>query len=130
GLHFVQLHGTEPPELLQRIKRPVIKALRIEQPSDLELVTRYAPYAWRLLLDTPTPGWGGSGQTNDWQLASQVARETRILLAGGLSPENVAEAIGQVHPWGVDVSSGVETNKQKDIAKIQTFLQNVRQVTA
>jgi indole-3-glycerol phosphate synthase / phosphoribosylanthranilate isomerase len=128
GLHFVQLHGSEPPEQLRQIKRPVIKALHIQRAEDLEEAIRYAPYAWRLLLDTPTPDWGGSGRTHDWQVSRQIVRSnTRILLAGGLTPENVTQAIDQVHPWGVDVSSGVETNKRKDTAKIQAFLQNVRQ---
>jgi indole-3-glycerol phosphate synthase/phosphoribosylanthranilate isomerase len=127
GLHFVQLHGKEPPEQLHAIKRPVIKALHVEQEADFEVVERYKEHAWRLLLDTPTPDWGGSGQTHDWQLASQAARRARILLAGGLTPENVVEALRQVRPWGVDVSSGVETNKQKDTSKIQAFIQQVRQ---
>jgi indole-3-glycerol phosphate synthase / phosphoribosylanthranilate isomerase len=128
GLHFVQLHGTESPEQLQFIKRPVIKALHIQQASDLDLVERYKDFAWRLLLDTPTPQWGGSGQVHDWQLARQAAQLTRVLLAGGLTSENVAEAIRSVRPWGVDVSSGVETNKQKDSRKIQAFLQQIRQL--
>jgi len=127
GLHFVQLHGKEPPEWLHEIKRPVIKALHVEQESDFELLERYKEHAWRLLLDTPTPDWGGSGRTHDWQLARQAARRARILLAGGLTPENVVEALQQVRPWGVDVSSGVETNKQKDNSKIQTFIRHVRQ---
>ena len=126
GLHFVQLHGTEAPEQLHYIKRPVIKALHIHEAADLALVEQYKQHAWRLLLDTPTPNWGGTGQTHDWHLAGQAAREARILLAGGLNPENITEAINQVHPWGVDVSSGVETYKQKDPAKIRAFLHTVR----
>ncbi len=127
GLHFVQLHGTESPEKLREIKRPVIKALPLQQASDLDLIERYKAYAWRLLLDTPTPSWGGSGQTHDWQLTSQAARQARILLAGGLTSDNVVEALRLVRPWGVDVSSGVETNKQKDSSKIQAFIQQIRQ---
>jgi len=78
------------------------------------------------LLDTPTPEWGGTGVTHDWELAHAIAEETRVLLAGGLTPENVAQAIQQVQPWGVDVSSGVETAKQKDSTKIRAFIRNVR----
>jgi indole-3-glycerol phosphate synthase / phosphoribosylanthranilate isomerase len=126
GLHFVQLHGTETPEFCQRITRPVIKALHIKNRDDLKLIERYRDIAWRLLLDTPTPEWGGTGIAHDWELARLAARESRILLAGGLTVENVADAVRQVQPWGVDVSSGVETNKQKDVAKIQAFIEAVR----
>jgi indole-3-glycerol phosphate synthase/phosphoribosylanthranilate isomerase/anthranilate synthase/indole-3-glycerol phosphate synthase/phosphoribosylanthranilate isomerase len=126
GLHFVQLHGTELPEFCSRIKRPVIKALHLGGEDDLQQVGIYKDVAWRLLLDTPTSGWGGSGATHNWELARTLAQQTRVLLAGGLAPENVAEALRQVHPWGVDVSSGVETNKQKDVGKIRAFIRNVR----
>ena len=126
GLHFVQMHGTESPEMLQEIHRPVLKALHVSSNTDLENVDRYKDAAWRLLLDTPTPQWGGTGVTHNWQLARLAAQRARILLAGGLTPDNVTDAIQQVHPWGVDVSSGVETNKQKDADKIRAFLQVVR----
>jgi indole-3-glycerol phosphate synthase/phosphoribosylanthranilate isomerase len=126
GLHFVQLHSTEPPEFCQRIHSPVIKALHIHGKEDLQQIERYKDVAWRLLLDTPTPEWGGTGMTHDWELARQAAQEARILLAGGLTVANVAAAIEQVRPWGVDVSSGVESNKQKDSTKIQAFLAAIR----
>ncbi len=126
GLHYVQLHGTEPPEFCQQINRPVLKALPLKETTDSELLRQYASVTWRLLLDTPTSAWGGTGLTSDWDLARQVAHQHKILLAGGLTPENVAQAIEQVHPWGVDVSSGVETEKQKDTAKIRAFLERVR----
>ena len=89
----------------------------------------YRETAWRILLDTPSDAWGGTGATHDWSLARSVAQDTPIMLAGGLTPQNVAEAISQVRPWGVDVSSGVETNKDKDVTKIQAFIQQVRQST-
>ena len=126
GLHFVQLHGDEPPEFCQQIKRPVIKGLRMQQHSDLGLLKAYQQACWRLLLDTPTSQWGGTGETHDWTLARSVAQEFPILLAGGLTPENVIEAIQLVRPWGVDVSSGVETNRIKDEGKIQAFINNAR----
>ncbi len=128
GLHFVQLHGTESPEFCQQIKCPVIKALQIHSEADLELVQRYRYTVWRLLLDTPTTAWGGTGMTHDWNLAYKVAQESPILLAGGLTIENIADALQQVHPWGIDVSSGVETKKQKDSGKIRAFVKNVRNV--
>jgi indole-3-glycerol phosphate synthase/phosphoribosylanthranilate isomerase/anthranilate synthase/indole-3-glycerol phosphate synthase/phosphoribosylanthranilate isomerase len=127
GLHYVQLHGTESPEFCQQINRPVIKALPLKETTDRELLKEYASVTWRLLLDTPTSAWGGTGFTSDWDRARQIAREHKILLAGGLTPENIVQAIEQVHPWGVDVSSGVETAKQKDTTKIRAFLEQVRQ---
>ncbi len=127
GLHFVQLHGNETPEFCQRIQRPVIKGLHVRNKEDIQQVEHYKDVTWRFLLDTPTPDWGGTGITHDWELARLVAQEARILLAGGLSAENVIAAIKQVRPWGVDVSSGVETNKQKDSNKIQAFLAAVRE---
>jgi indole-3-glycerol phosphate synthase / phosphoribosylanthranilate isomerase len=126
GLHFVQLHGNETPAFCQRIQCPVIKALHIHNKDDLQQIERYKDVSWRLLLDTPTPEWGGTGMTNDWELARQAAQKARILLAGGLTITNITAAIEQVHPWGVDVSSGVESNKQKDTNKIQTFLATIR----
>jgi len=126
GLHFVQLHGHETPEFCQQIKRPVLKALHLHTHADKSMIKAYQETTWRILLDTPTPAWGGTGVTHDWSLAHSVATEIPIMLAGGLTPENVAEAISQVHPWGIDVSSGVETNKHKDVTKIRTFIENVR----
>ncbi len=126
GLNIVQLHGNEPPEFCQLISRPVIKGLHLKSHDDLSKISAYKETTWRILLDTPTSHWGGTGTTHDWSLAQAVAQETPILLAGGLTPQNVTEAISQVLPWGVDVSSGVETNGQKDVEKICTFIENVR----
>jgi indole-3-glycerol phosphate synthase / phosphoribosylanthranilate isomerase len=126
GLHYIQLHGDESPDFCQKITRPVIKSLSVKNQKDLARIQDYQTVAWRMLLDTPTPTWGGSGQTGDWELARQAAEQTKILLAGGLTPENVTTALQTVHPWGVDVSSGVETDKQKDISKIHAFLTHVR----
>ncbi len=85
GLHFVQLHSTETPEFVQRIQRPVIKALHMHNRDDLQQIERYKDVAWRLLLDTPTAEWGGTGITHDWEIAQQAAQEARIFLAGGLT---------------------------------------------
>ena len=126
GLQFVQLHGDETPEFCQRIKRPVIKALSLNSPDDISRARAYDETSWRILLDTPTAQWGGTGEMHDWTLARSVAQAMPILLAGGLTPENVAEAIHQVHPWGVDVSSCVETNRVKDVEKIRAFIDKVR----
>jgi indole-3-glycerol phosphate synthase/phosphoribosylanthranilate isomerase len=126
GLQFVQLHGNETPDFCQRIRRPVIKAFPLHDPTDLERIKPYREVVWRILLDTPTPNWGGSGKTHNWQLAHLAAQQLPIILSGGLTPENVTTAIQQVHPWGVDVSSGVETNKVKDTQKIRAFIEQVR----
>ena len=126
GLQYVQLHGDEPPEFSLSIHRPVIKAMSLKDRDDINRVKTYHETSWRILLDTPTSHWGGTGQTHDWMLAHSVAQTIPILLAGGLTPENIKEAIDQVHPWGVDVSSGVETNRVKDVEKIQAFITKVR----
>jgi indole-3-glycerol phosphate synthase / phosphoribosylanthranilate isomerase len=125
-LHFVQLHGDESPEFCTRIHRPVIKALRLNEKANANLTEAYCQTAWRILLDTPSIKWGGTGETHDWALAQIIARQTPIFLAGGLTPENIRVAIQQVHPWGVDVSSGVETNGLKDFKKIYAFVENAR----
>lgn len=126
GLHIVQLHGNEPPEFCLQIKRPVIKGLRLSSTADQGLIESYGETSWRILLDTPTAKWGGTGETHDWDLARSVAQQMPILLAGGLTPENVAEAIQHVRPWGVDVSSGVETNRVKDAEKMRAFVEQAR----
>lgn len=130
GLHYVQLHGNESPELCRQIKRPVIKALSVTSKEDLERLNDYAAIVWRLLIDTPTPEWGGTGRTGDWQLAQQAARLHKILLAGGLTSENVVSALQAVRPWGIDISSGVETDRRKDPEKIRTFLGQIRRYEA
>jgi indole-3-glycerol phosphate synthase/phosphoribosylanthranilate isomerase/anthranilate synthase/indole-3-glycerol phosphate synthase/phosphoribosylanthranilate isomerase len=129
GLHFVQLHGNESPEFSRQIHRPILKALQLRSAGDKVLVNAHRETAWRILLDTPTTTWGGTGETHDWELARTLAQITPIILAGGLTPENVQTAITHVQPWGVDVSSGVETDKHKDITKIRAFLEQVRTIT-
>jgi len=126
GLHFVQLHGDESPEFCQCIHRSVIKALRLNEKTNPNLTEKYYHTSWRILLDTPTAKWGGTGETHDWDLARTIAQQTPIFLAGGLTPENVGEAIQHVHPWGVDVSSGVEIHGKKDVKMIQAFVENAR----
>lgn len=127
-LDVIQLHGDESPEFCQLIHRPVIKAIPMHDASDFGKLQAYRDSTWRLLLDTPTPGRGGSGLTHDWSLARACAHGRQVFLAGGLHPCNVAEAILQVRPWGVDVSSGVETERTKDEQKIRAFLQEVRAI--
>lgn len=129
-LDLVQLHGSEPPELLAELDVPAIKALS-SQPSDslaaIEstlrsfATARQPPIAY--LIDGQH---GGTGTRADWALAGEIARGWPVMLAGGLTPGNVSEAISTVGPLAVDVSSGVETDGYKDAAKIAAFAANAR----
>lgn len=133
GLDYAQLHGDETPDVTAALAGLAFRALRTK-PGDpmLALAQPHLPWpaatAPQLLLDAYTPSaYGGTGHRADWRLAHAVAQAVpRLLLAGGLTPENVAEAIGQVRPWGVDVSSGVEAEPgRKDHAKLQAFFNAV-----
>lgn len=126
-LDYVQLNGEESPEECGQIAVPVIRAFHVrERLAEAELAA-YRDVVRFFLLDTFHPRlYGGTGQRFDWRLAQQVAPYYPILLAGGLDPENVAEAVRTVRPWGVDVSSGVETNGVKDMRKVAAFVQAVR----
>ncbi len=131
-LDVIQLHGAETPEdtaaVARAAGRPVWKAIAAGAPGDLEHLAAWPVDA--ILLDTPTPGRGGSGVPFDWSLA-RAARlrdpARRLVLAGGLHPGNVAEAIAAVRPWGVDVASGVEAAPGvKDAAKVAAFVAAAR----
>ena len=108
GVQVLQLHGDEPPEACARLPLPVLKAIRVRGPESLALLERYAGAVSGFLLDADSAGYGGSGLTFDWALAARAAARAPVLLAGGLGPGNVAEAVRAVRPWGVDVASGVE----------------------
>ena len=128
ALSAAQLHGDEPPKLVSEIakKVSVIKALHVGRGSTLPALAKYRG-ATAFLLDAPHSGqYGGTGHTADWSLALTAAKSHRILLAGGLTPENVAEAILAVHPYSVDVTSGVEAKPgKKDPAKLRAFFEAV-----
>ncbi|HLH21007.1 MAG TPA: phosphoribosylanthranilate isomerase [Chloroflexota bacterium] len=124
GLDYVQLHGTESADYCARMAQPIIKALRLAE-IDGEAVTAARYGATRLLLDSQVPGyWGGTGQRFDWAGARRYAGEA--LVAGGLTPDNVGEALDALRPWGLDVSSGVERGGVKDPLLIRAFLENAR----
>ena len=126
GLGAVQLHGAEPPEFCAGFRVPVVKAIRVKDASSLEQMTAYQVDAF--LLDTfDAAALGGTGRTFDWTLAIQAARTHRTILSGGMTPVNVVEALTRVVPYGVDVSSGVETDGRKDHAKIRDFIRRVRE---
>lgn len=130
GLDLAQLHGSEPPVVLEQLQGRAFKALRsrslAEAEADAEWYADLGPADGPdLLLDGYHPQLrGGAGQRADWDIAAALARQHRLLLAGGLTPANVAEAVARVQPWGVDVSSGVESEPgRKDHAALRAFVQ-------
>ncbi|WP_242340649.1 phosphoribosylanthranilate isomerase [Anaeromyxobacter sp. SG66] len=126
GVTVAQLHGDEPPALCASLPVPAVKAIRVEGPSSLAALAAYEVPAF--LLDAPGPGFGGSGRTFDWSLAFEAARAARVFLAGGLTPENVGEAVRRVRPYGVDVASGVESAPGvKDEDKLRRFIQAAKE---
>ena len=129
--HAVQLHGDEPPAVVSEIARsvPVIKAFRV--PADFAVATLEKYHdALAFLLDGARAGqFGGTGATADWNVARRASVSHRVILAGGLTPENVGAAIRSVRPYGVDVASGVEAKPgRKDHAKLKEFVDAVRRV--
>lgn len=130
GIDIVQLSGNETPDLLDDLSVPVIKAIRVMPGQTADHVMREIDL-WldhrrpvvAILLDAYADGhFGGTGLRADWTLAAQLAERYPLMLAGGLTPENVGDSIRQVQPFGVDVSSGVETRGAKDHAKIEAFV--------
>jgi len=135
GLDRVQLSGDEPWDYVRDIERPVIKAIRVRsQQGSEDILAELARGSQMLgpdfvcLLDCDVAGsYGGSGQAFDWKVAREATEGFPVIIAGGLSTENVGEAMRLARPWGVDVSSGVESEGVKDIAKINAFIAAVRQ---
>jgi phosphoribosylanthranilate isomerase len=129
GVQIVQLHGDESPDYCRQLgKWPLIKALRIDTKWFQENLDDYPVRAF--LLDSRDEScYGGTGKTFDWTVTGDRARHLRIILAGGLNPENVAEAIRTVRPYGVDVCSGIELRPGKnDPARLAAFMNEVRNV--
>ena len=126
GLDLLQFHGDEPPDLCRQFNQPYIKALRVAPDMDVAAVAATYEDARGILLDAYDPNaHGGTGQTFDWNLIPGKMM-SRVILAGGLEPDNVAGAIEQVRPYAVDVSSGVESDKGiKDAGKIAAFMRGV-----
>ena len=122
-LDVLQLHGDEPPEYCHGLSQRLIKAVRVQNAASLKSLEFYQEVQG-VLLDAYVPGQaGGTGTTFNWELAQTVPTAGKpIILAGGLTPENVAAAIRLVRPYAVDVSSGVETGGRKDPARIAAFL--------
>ncbi len=125
GIQVFQLHGDESPELCARLPLPVVKAIAVDQVRTLSSLLSYEVSAF--LLDTPSRGFGGTGVPFDWSLAEGVSEVAPVILAGGLTPENVAEAIAALHPYAVDVASGVESAPgEKDPVRMARFVAAAR----
>ncbi len=134
ALDWVQLSGDESWEYCRQVARPVIKAIRIGRQSPEEIYAELSAGGKLLpaqrfitLLDSQVEGkYGGTGKSFNWDLAQRVAERFPVIIAGGLNPKNVARLIRIAAPWGVDISSGVETEGVKDISKIKAFIESVR----
>jgi phosphoribosylanthranilate isomerase len=133
GLDLIQLSGDEPVELYDEIERPVIPSVRVDSSGRLneegrfQTITNATSAPWAVMIDAHVPGmYGGTGTVADWFVAADFARRYRVVLAGGLRPDSVSEAIHRVKPFAVDVSSGVETNGVKDETKIRSFVAAAR----
>jgi phosphoribosylanthranilate isomerase len=126
AIRWLQLCGDEPPELLGEVGPEAYKAVRIGSADDVANAARFS--GDRVLVDAKVEGaLGGTGQRFDWSLVQTLARERSIVLAGGLRPDNVAQAIAAVRPFGVDVASGVERAPgNKDFDAVRCFVENAR----
>jgi phosphoribosylanthranilate isomerase len=127
GLDWLQLHGNESPEYCRSLGRRVIKGFRIKNQSSLADLAVYRDAVQALLLDTYIKGLpGGTGESFDWQLAREARQFGPIILAGGLTPDNVAQAVTTALPVAVDVASGVEAAPgKKDPEKLRAFFEAV-----
>ena len=129
GLDLIQLSGSEPWEVCDQINRPIFKCMKVRQGETAEQVMVHVHEGAVVLLDPYVEGiYGGTGRTLDWSMAAEIAQQTPTVLAGGLTPKNVGDAVRTVHPWAVDVSSGVETEGVKDTDKIREFIAAAKEV--
>lgn len=135
NLDWVQLNGDEPWQYCRELKIPIIKVIRVSRHYQPEQILADLDYGTRVLgeqkhiflLDSNARDkYGGTGRKFDWNMAKLPARNFSVIVAGGLNPRNVSEAIRTISPWGVDVSTGVETKGVKDLVKIKKFIEAVR----
>ncbi len=130
ALTTLQFHGQESPSYCEGFKQKIVKALRIENKDILEKAVQYKDKVDAYLLDTYSPfAYGGTGKTFDWRIAKEIKEfGLPIILSGGLNPENIREAISEVEPYGVDVSSGIEKRPgKKNLEKLINFVRIVRE---
>jgi phosphoribosylanthranilate isomerase len=127
GIGIIQLHGEEPPGTC-KYSHPVLKAIRVKSLQSLDPLEGYRHVVAAFLLDTYTEDQlGGTGRVFNWDIAVEAKQYGRIILAGGLTPENVSDAVRRVRPYAVDVSSGVEMEKgKKDLQKMRLFIENAK----
>jgi phosphoribosylanthranilate isomerase len=132
GLDILQLHGSESVDYCSSFDRRVIKAVRLQSRDELKNLSKYVSVVDALLLDTYLPNkLGGTGVTFDWTLAVEARKYGRIVLAGGLKPQNVAAAISMVKPYAVDASSGLERSPGvKDHEKMAQFIREAIQAAS
>jgi phosphoribosylanthranilate isomerase len=131
GLDYLQLCGDEDANYISKLELPIFKMVRVKDgttPADLDqIVSPLLSANNGVLLDVYDKKMpGGSGKSFDWSAAENIANRENVMLAGGLNPENVGDAIAQLSPWGVDVASGVETDGVKDPERIRAFIDAVR----
>jgi phosphoribosylanthranilate isomerase len=135
NLDWVQLSGDETWHYCQQIERPVIKTIHVPTTKTPEEIVDEITEGHQLLphgklichLDSKVgDAYGGTGQTFKWQLAKEVSSRFSVIIAGGLTPNNVGQLVKEVQPWGVDASTGIETDGRKDVTKITAFIQAVR----
>lgn len=126
-LDYLQFHGDEAPSYCEQFATPYWKAFRLKDEKTLELMKKYK--CEHYLIDTfIAQAYGGTGVTGNWELAREAKKIGKIILAGGLTPENIVAAIRTVRPDGVDVASGVEEKPgRKDAAKLERFITNVKE---
>jgi phosphoribosylanthranilate isomerase len=129
-LGAVQLHGDESPEFASRLSTPIMKALPLEKVGDRDLAAW--PEETTVLLDVHDPvKRGGTGRKIDWDAAAAISSRRRIVLAGGLTPDNVAAAVARVRPFGIDVSSGVEVSPGiKDHRRVRALFEALHGIPA
>jgi len=134
-LDWVQLSGDESWQYCQEIKRPIIKAVHVSAGQKANEILANIETGYQLpiqkelvcLLDSQVRDtYGGTGKVFNWQLAREVSDRFPVIVAGGLTPTNVGQLVKEVRPWGVDVSTGVESNGRKDASKIRAFVEVVR----